>query len=343
VVVSLRPPVANPALCGFVAFVRGQYDYGHGRTAWQQLRLDARRLPAMTRTASPALTTAPAVATVWLTMPPPALPPPPAPPSLGREWNCAADVKRPPLRLPHPDALLDQLRRLPAGDAGRAAERSALIDWYLPLAAQLARRFAGRGEPLADLTQVAVVGLIGAVDRFDAGRGVPFAAYATPTILGCIKRHFRDTTWNVRVPRRLQELKAQVGTATEDLAHVLHRSPTTAELAARLGIGPQDVQAARLCANAYRPVSFDQPLDGPGLVDLLGDRDPRIDAVDWHVVLGERLAGLPVRDRRIIGLQFFGNMTQAQIAVELGVSQMQVSRLLRGSFEKLREWMDAEA
>jgi RNA polymerase sigma-B factor len=266
-----------------------------------------------------------------------------------RQWmpwepRSAAGVERPAAGLRHPDMLLDRLCRLAPGDAGRAAVRSEVIEWYLPLAVYLARRFNGRGEPLDDLTQVAVIGLMQAVDRFDASRGVPFVSYATPTILGGIKRHFRDTTWNVRVPRRLQELKLQLGTVTEELAHVLHRSPTTAELAARLDVTPEDVRTARVCANAYRAISFDQPLsgDGPGLIDTLGNLDPQIDAVDWHVALREGLAELSIRDRRIIALRFFADMTQTQIAVELGMSQMHVSRLLAQALARLRTALLAE-
>jgi RNA polymerase sigma-B factor len=240
--------------------------------------------------------------------------------------------------LPEAELLLVRLGRLVPGSTGWLAVRAEVIERYLPWAASLARRFAGRGEPLADLTQVATIGLIKSVDRFDAGRGVPFASYATPTIIGGIKRHFRDTTWNVRVPRRLQELKWQMGIATEDLAQALHRSPTTAELANRLDVSAEDVRAARLAANAYRTASLDQPLrvEGRGLLDTLGDPDPRIVAVDSREALRVGLAALPVRDRRIIGMRFFADMTQAQIAAELGISQMHVSRLLAGALLRLR-------
>jgi RNA polymerase sigma-B factor len=243
--------------------------------------------------------------------------------------------------LTDPDALLARLGRLAAGDAGWVAVRAEVIEWFLPLAVHLARRFSGRGEPLADLTQVAVIGLIRAVDRFDPDRGVPFACYATPTIVGSIKRHFRDSTWGVRVPRQMQELMPQLGAATEELAQALQRSPTTVELAARLDVRPEDVRAARLSANAYRPISIDRPLgrDGSGLIDVVGDLDPRIDAADSHEALRLGLAALPARDRRIIGLRFFANMTQTQIGAELGISQMHVSRLLTKALAQLRAAM----
>jgi RNA polymerase sigma-B factor len=253
-----------------------------------------------------------------------------------------SDAPNPDAGLAHPDALLARLGELAAGDARRVTLRAQLIEWYLPMAVQLARRFSGRGEPLADLIQVAVIGLIRAVDRYDADRGVPFAGYATPTILGEIKRHFRDAAWMVRVPRRLQELKPQLSTATEELTHVLHRSPTTAELAARLGVSWDDVLAARRCPTAYRPVSLEQPRsdreDRP-LVDWLGGPDSEIETVGRREVLRRRLAELPERERRIIALRFVAEMTQAQIAADLGVSQMQISRLLARSLARLRAAM----
>ena len=219
--------------------------------------------------------------------------------------------------------------------------RAEVIEWFLPLAVRLARRFGGRGEPLADLTQVAVIGLIRAIDRFDPDRGVPFACYATPTILGSIKRHFRDSTWSVRVPRQMQEQLPLLGAATEELAQALQRSPTTVELAARLAVSPEDVRATRLSANAYRPLSFDRPLgwDGSGLIDIVGDLDPRIDAADSHEALRQVLAALPERYQRIIGLRFFADMTQTEIGAELGISQMHVSRLLTKALGQLRAAM----
>jgi RNA polymerase sigma-B factor len=245
----------------------------------------------------------------------------------------------------HPDVLLARLHELAPGDTGRAAARAKVINWYLPMSALIARRYGGRGEPLADLTQVAVIGLIKAVDRYDASRGVPFASYAIPTMAGEIKRYFRDAGWAVRVPRRMQELGPQIAVAVEDLAHALHRSPTTPELAARLGVSHDQVIEARQCAHAYRPWSFEDPVPGTQdlrLIDVLGRADPGLDAVDRRESLRRALAALPLRERRIIGLRFVGEMTQAQIAERIGVSQMQISRLLTRSLIRLRDAMQAD-
>lgn len=230
----------------------------------------------------------------------------------------------------------------------RAAARARLIESYLPIARSAARRYGGRGEPLADLMQVATIGLIKAVDRFDASRGVPFASYAIPTILGEIKRHFRDTTWHVRVPRRLQELRLQLVTATEELTHALNRVPTTAELAVRLDVDEDSVVAALCCPYAYRALSVDQSSPGGGgeglrLVDTLGGLDPDLEAVDDRHALRSCLAGLTERDRYIIALRFIAGKTQLQIAADVGVSQMQVSRLLARALTRLRETMLADA
>jgi RNA polymerase sigma-B factor len=237
------------------------------------------------------------------------------------------------------DALLARLGELPSGDARRVALRARAIEWYLPIAVYLARRFAGRGEPQADLTQVAVIGLIKAVDRFDAGQGVPFPSYAIPTVLGELKRHFRDTAWNVRVPRRLQELKLNLAILTENLAQVLRRSPTTAELAAALGVSPRDVLLAEGCATAYRPVSIYQPTPGHDdlhVIDTIAVTDDGLDAVDNRETLRVLLAGLPVREQLVIRMRFYAEMTQAEIAAEIGVSQMHVSRLLTRTLIHLR-------
>ena len=243
-----------------------------------------------------------------------------------------------------PDPLA-RLGELAAGDPGRIAARVRAIEWYLPMAVYLARRFAGRGEPVADLTQVAVVGLIKAVDRFDAHRGVPFEGYATPTIVGELKRHFRDTAWNVRVPRSLQELKLNLAAVTEDLTQVLQRSPTTAEVAARLGVTPHEVLEGRGAATAYRSISMQQPAgdsDDLYLIDLLPVTDHGIEAVDNRETLREMLAELPAREQQVIQMRFYADMTQSQIAIEIGVSQMQISRLLTRSLTRLHDGILAD-
>ncbi|MBN1170704.1 MAG: SigB/SigF/SigG family RNA polymerase sigma factor [Micromonosporaceae bacterium] len=217
--------------------------------------------------------------------------------------------------------------------------RAQTIECHLPMAMSLARRFSGRGEPLADLTQVAALGLIKAVDRYDASRGVAFTSYAIPTILGEIKRHFRDTAWDVRVPRRLQELRLHLAIATEDLTHTLHHSPTTAELAVHLEVSQDDVLAAQNCGTAYRTVSIERPTsDGHDqrLIDLLGGSDSDIEAINIRQMLRTGLASLPKREQRIIALRYVADMTQSQIAADLGVSQMHISRLLSRSLARLR-------
>lgn len=229
-------------------------------------------------------------------------------------------------------------------DADRVTARARMIESYLPTAAGLARRFSGRGEPLADLTQVAVIGLIKAVDGFDADRG-SFRAYAVPTILGEIKRHFRDSTWTVRVPRGLRDLRQLLAMATEQLTHALSRAPTIEELADRLHVSEDDVVSAQQCASARRPLSLERPARRGGqtpLVDSIGGNDSGFERADGHEILSllrRRLAQLPERERRIINLRYFGGLTQAEIAVEVGVSQMQVSRLLARTLARLREAM----
>jgi RNA polymerase sigma-B factor len=214
---------------------------------------------------------------------------------------------------------------------------------HLSLVQFLARRFRDRGEPLDDLVQVGTIGLIKAVDRFDPTRGVELSTYATPTIVGEIKRHFRDKGWAVRVPRRLQELRISLARATAELTQTAGRSPTVAELAAHLGISEDDVIEGIEGAQAYSTTSLDAPHgggdDGEGaqLSDRLGEDDPELEVVEYRESLRPLLAALPSRERRILALRFFHGMTQRQIAAEVGISQMHVSRLLASSLETLRE------
>jgi RNA polymerase sigma-B factor len=253
-----------------------------------------------------------------------------------------SDVPAADTRRAYADVLLARLGEMAPGDPGRVAARARVIEWYLPMSVYLARRYGGRGEPLADLAQVAAIGLIKAIDRYDQTRGVPFASYAIPTIVGEIKRYFRDTGWTVRAPRRLQELGPRLASAVEELAQVLHRSPTTAELADRLGVSRDDVVEAQRCANAYRPRSVEQPAPGTEhllLIDALSGPDPGLDAVERRETLRRGLAALPARERQIIALRFGGDLTQAQIATRIGVSQMHVSRLLTHSLARLRDGM----
>jgi len=238
-------------------------------------------------------------------------------------------------------AMFARLAEL-AGDATeRAALRDRLVEMHLPLVEHLARRFRNRGEPLDDLIQVATIGLIKSVDRFDIERGVEFSTYATPTIVGEIKRHFRDRGWAVRVPRRLQELRLQLASATGELSQEHGRAPTVAELARRLGISEEEVLEGLESANAYSTLSLDVPEQGddeaPAVVNSLGSEDEALEGVEYRESLKPLLERLPPREKKILLLRFFGNMTQSQIAAEIGISQMHVSRLLARTLASLRE------
>nr|WP_202433252.1 RNA polymerase sigma factor SigF [Streptomyces sp. SID7815] len=237
-------------------------------------------------------------------------------------------------------ALFIELRALPEGSAEKAELRNRLVRMHLPLVEHLARRFRNRGEPLDDLTQVATIGLIKSVDRFDPDRGVEFSTYATPTVVGEIKRHFRDKGWAVRVPRRLQELRLSLTTATAELSQQHGRSPTVHELAERLGISEEEVLEGLESANAYSTLSLDVPDtddESPAVADTLGSEDEALEGVEYRESLKPLLEDLPPREKRILLLRFFGNMTQSQIAQEVGISQMHVSRLLARTLAQLRE------
>ncbi|WP_455433199.1 RNA polymerase sigma factor SigF [Streptomyces roseolus] len=237
-------------------------------------------------------------------------------------------------------ALFVELRSLPEGSPEKAELRNRLVRMHLPLVEHLARRFRNRGEPLDDLTQVATIGLIKSVDRFDPERGVEFSTYATPTVVGEIKRHFRDKGWAVRVPRRLQELRLSLTTATAELSQQHGRSPTVHELAERLGISEEEVLEGLESANAYSTLSLDVPDtddESPAVADTLGAEDEALEGVEYRESLKPLLEDLPPREKRILLLRFFGNMTQSQIAQEVGISQMHVSRLLARTLAQLRE------
>jgi RNA polymerase sigma-B factor len=237
--------------------------------------------------------------------------------------------------------LFERLVRLSADDPERAQIRATLVELHLPLVEYLARRFRNRGEWLDDLTQVATIGLIKSIDRFDLERGVEFSTYATPTIVGEIKRHFRDKGWAVRVPRRLQELKLSLTKAISDLAQREGRAPTVSELAAHLQMSEEEVLEGLESANAYSTVSLDAPdsgdEDAPAVADSLGMLDDALEGVEYRESLKPLLERLPPREKKILLLRFFGNMTQSQIAAELGISQMHVSRLLARTLAQLRE------
>ncbi|MGV9316986.1 RNA polymerase sigma factor SigF [Streptomyces sp. NPDC003691] len=237
-------------------------------------------------------------------------------------------------------AMFIELRKLADGSPERAELRNQLVRMHLPLVEHLARRFRNRGEPLDDLTQVATIGLIKSVDRFDPDRGVEFSTYATPTVVGEIKRHFRDKGWAVRVPRRLQELRLSLTTATAELSQLHGRSPTVHELAERLGISEEEVLEGLESANAYSTLSLDVPDtddESPAVADTLGAEDEALEGVEYRESLKPLLEDLPPREKRILLLRFFGNMTQSQIAQEVGISQMHVSRLLARTLAQLRD------
>ncbi|WP_030379390.1 MULTISPECIES: RNA polymerase sigma factor SigF [unclassified Streptomyces] len=237
-------------------------------------------------------------------------------------------------------AMFVELRALPAGSPEYAELRNRLVRMHLPLVEHLARRFRNRGEPLDDLTQVATIGLIKSVDRFDPDRGVEFSTYATPTVVGEIKRHFRDKGWAVRVPRRLQELRLALTTATAELSQLHGRSPTVHELAEKLAISEEEVLEGLESANAYSTLSLDVPDtddESPAVADTLGAEDEALEGVEYRESLKPLLEDLPPREKRILLLRFFANMTQSQIAQEVGISQMHVSRLLARTLAQLRE------
>jgi RNA polymerase sigma-B factor len=246
----------------------------------------------------------------------------------------------------HARELFLRLSILPPDNPERLRIRGELVELHLPLVEYLARRFRNRGEWLDDLTQVATIGLIKSIDRFDLERGVEFSTYATPTIVGEIKRHFRDKGWAVRVPRRLQELKLALTKAIGDLAQRLGRAPTVAELAAHLQMSEEDVLEGLESANAYSTVSLDAPdsgdEDAPAVAESLGMVDEALEGVEYRESLKPLLERLPPREKRILLLRFFGNMTQSQIATELGISQMHVSRLLAKTLAQLREGLTTD-
>jgi RNA polymerase sigma-B factor len=265
------------------------------------------------------------------------------------ERKMTADAER-AARTSHDRAyareLFGELARLDDSDPRHQRVRDELVEMHLPLVEYLARRFRNRGEPLDDLIQVATIGLIKSVDRFDLERGVEFSTYATPTIVGEIKRHFRDKGWAIRVPRRLQELKLSLAKATSELSQKNGRAPTVAELAGHLGMSEEEVLEGLESANAYSAVSLDAPDtgddDSPAVADSLGTTDDSLEGVEYRESLKPLLEKLPAREKKILLLRFFGNMTQSQIAAELGISQMHVSRLLARTLAQLREGLLAE-
>jgi RNA polymerase sigma-B factor len=235
--------------------------------------------------------------------------------------------------------FVNAMAATPVGHPSRRLLRNRAIEAWLPLARRLAKRYAGRGEPTDDLVQTATIGLIKAIDRFDPGFGVDFAAFAIPTITGEIRRHFRDRTWTIRVPRRLQELRMAISGANNTLTHSLGRSPTVADIAAHLQITEEEVLEGLEGARAYSATSLSTPAGPDGNVELsetLGGEDHEYDLVENRLALGPAMACLTERERTIVTLRFYGNLTQTQIADKIGISQMHVSRLIAAALLKLR-------
>ena len=217
--------------------------------------------------------------------------------------------------------------------------REELIEAHLGLAEYLARRFTNRGEPLDDLVQVASMGLLKAVDRFEPERGLEFSTYATHTIVGELKRHFRDKGWAIRVPRRMQELHLRLGSVVATLNQELGRSPTIAEIATHASVSEEDVLEAMEAGQAYRFTSLDAPVPGEDAMPLssqIGEDDVQMVDVEHRASLSPLIAKLPAREQTILHLRFFEGLTQSEIAARLGISQMHVSRLLARSLAQLR-------
>jgi RNA polymerase sigma-B factor len=227
----------------------------------------------------------------------------------------------------------------------RAQLRKQLVEQYIGLVEFLARRFRNRGEPLEDLTQVGTIGLLKAIERFDLDREVEFSTYATPTIVGELKRHFRDKGWAVRVPRRLQELHLELTKIVGDLGQELGRSPTVSEIAKVAGTTDEAVLEGLEIAQAYNFTSLDAPMDSrdggsTSFAEHLGAEDEHLEHLEYRASLAPEMAKLPERERNILYLRFFKGMTQSEIADRLGISQMHVSRLLNRTLMQLREALE---
>ncbi|CAM5506334.1 RNA polymerase sigma factor [Streptomyces tanashiensis] len=245
--------------------------------------------------------------------------------------------------------LFARLSELEEGTHDHAYVRNTLVELNLALVRFAAARFGTRSEPMEDIVQVGTIGLIKAIDRFELTRGVEFPTFAMPTIIGEIKRFFRDTSWSVHVPRRLQELRLDLARAGDALAQRLDRAPTVAELAEELGITPEEVVEGMAASNAYTAASLDaQPdeEDGAGgeaaLADRLGYEDNGLTGIEYIASLKPMIASLPARERQILSLRFVTGLTQSEIGAELGISQMHVSRLLARTLGRLRRGLTLE-
>ena len=242
-----------------------------------------------------------------------------------------------------PDMFRELAAMEPEGAEFRR-QRDRIVKRCLPLADHIARRFGGRGEARDDLTQVARVGLLNAVIRYDVETGSDFVSFAVPTIMGEVRRHFRDNSWSLKVPRRLKELHVRLGAATAELSQRLGRAPTATELAAELEMDRDDVVEGLIAGSSYNTVSIDSggggDEDAPALADSLGDVDLNLDRIENREALRPLLDALPERERTVLMLRFFESMTQTQIAERIGISQMHVSRLLAKSLARLRDQLE---
>ena len=232
--------------------------------------------------------------------------------------------------------LLTELHGLPESSPQRQVLRDKLVEMHMPLVEYLARRFSGRNEPLPDLVQVGAIGLLKSIDRFDPDRGLEFSTYATPTILGEIKRYFRDSGWLVHVPRRAQELQATLATSRAELSQELQRAPTVAELAERTGLREEDIIEAL-------DALTDENHGGNAAQAMLAQLDERFEQVERREMLRPAMEALPERERHILLLRFVAGKSQTEIATIVGVSQMQVSRLVTRSLAKLRSALTESA
>ncbi|WP_237421945.1 SigB/SigF/SigG family RNA polymerase sigma factor [Gordonia sp. SID5947] len=226
------------------------------------------------------------------------------------------------------------------GDADRrAAMRDEIVERCLPLADHVARRFSDRGEPFDDLLQVARIGVVNAVDRFDAERGASFLSFAVPTVMGEVRRHFRDSMWSIRVPRRAKETSLSISKASDELVQTLGRSPRPSEIAEHLDLPVDEVIDGLMARSAYHARSIDAEPDDEGrsIRETLGSDDERISQIDEFVTLRPALERLPDREREILSLRFFHAMSQSEIAAKVGISQMHVSRLLSRTLSSLRD------
>src|SRR5271163_585435 len=241
--------------------------------------------------------------------------------------------------------MFRELAGLDAESSDFQRHRDKIVERCLPLADHIARRFEGRGEPRDDLVQVARVGLVNAVTRFDVEAGSDFVSFAVPTIMGEVRRHFRDNSWSVKVPRRLKELHLRLGAATADLSQRLGRAPTATELAFELGMDREEVVEGLVAGSSYNTLSIDtggggDDDDARAIADTLGDPDAALDRIEDRESLRPLLEALPERERMVLVLRFFESMTQTQIAERVGISQMHVSRLLAKSLTRLRDQLE---